>query len=453
MPPKPDLIRQFGLLSFVSILLIAVLSGYSISSFLTAKLLSREATLTAEFIDSVVGTDAIWLAFEGHKRGDAAPRFEYFFRHLSQMPGVVHANIYAADRSVQWATDISLIGREFEANDELDEALGGALSYETGIAGARDGKEEHQHLDDVRGGLHFVEIYMPVWNAARDRVLGVVELYKEPRELDRSIVEAVQLVWFIALASAGVLFSSLFWVAKRVKRVIDEHNQRLVETESLSMIGETASAVAHAMRNPLASIRASAELTLSDDLDGARESARDIINEADRLDRWARDLLQFSRAGGEQARPVDVAALLAEVVDEHRGMVAARRQELYCDIAPGPLWVRADATPLAQVFGNLLVNAVEAMGDGGRLELSAGIAGEAGEKRLRVAVRDTGGGLPESMRKRLFKPFATSKPQGTGLGLALSQRLVRRYGGELALEDRPGDGVTAIVTLPVGGAP
>lgn len=448
MKKNLNLTRQFGFLSLVVILLIALISGYAMARFLTAKLLSREATLTAEFIDSVVITDRLWRPFEAHERGEPTPEFEYFFHHISRVPGVVHANIYGTDRRLLWATERAGIGQQFAENDELDAALEGRLAYETGVTGQDDGKEEHARLDDVDTGMHFVEIYVPVRNVAGDRVVGVVELYKEPKALHQSIIEAVELVWIIALISAAVLYAALYWIVKRAGQVIDDQNRQLVETESLSMIGETASAVAHAMRNPLASIRASAELTLSDDIDGARESARDIIGETDRLERWARDLLRFSRAGSEYGHgSADVVTLLNEQVAEHRATLDRANVSVDSELAAGPLRVDVDPVPLAQVLGSLFVNAIEAMPSGGRITLSAGPY-PTDARRVQVTISDTGGGLPAAMEGRLFKPFATTKPNGTGLGLALAKRLVQYYDGQLVLNNLSSEGLSATLVLP-----
>lgn len=447
MNGKHSLIRQFAVSSLVSILLIVLLFGYSSSRFLTDKLLTREATLTAEFITSVVNTDELWRIFEHRGHGDTTLQVDYFYRHLLHVPGVVHANIYDVDQRILWTADQKMIGKKFGPNEELSEALKGRFVYETGIVGAARDKEEHQQLLRDKMGMHFVEIYTPVWNESHDRVVGVVELYKAPRVLSQSIQEAHRLVWTVALISAVLLYLALFWIVRRASHTIEEQHRRLVESESLSMIGETASAVAHAMRNPLASIRASAELTLNDDLAGARESAQDIITEADRLDRWARNLLEFSRVGTDPVSSVDAVEVLEKVLEEHRPMIDAHAIELHNNIPDGPLRVVADATPLAQIFGNLLVNSIEAMANGGRLDVVADASTDGRNPVLKVVIRDTGGGLPSSIRGRLFKPFTTTKPQGTGLGLALSQRLLRHYGGDLTIDDQPGIGVTATVRL------
>jgi len=263
-------------------------------------------------------------------------------------------------------------------------------------------------------------------------------------------VEGQRLIWLSALGAGVLLFAVLFQIVKRAGRIMNEQHQRLVESERLTMVGETASAVAHAMRNPLASIRACAELTLTDDLDGARESANDIISEADRLDRWARELLEFSRADGGETERVDVNALVAAVLDNHEADLRRGNVTLRFEAAPQTLAVRANPAPLSQVIGNLVMNAIEAMQDGGTLTVITALE-PAGRGPVVVRVRDTGPGLSIAMQGRLFRPFATTKPNGTGLGLALSQRLVQRYDGTLSLDSEPGQGVTATVRLPQFG--
>jgi len=448
MTPHLSLTRQFALFSFTGILLIALLSGFVISRFLTNKLLYREATLTREFVDSTVIADQAWKHF---RSGRISPAFERFLHRIATMPDVIRVEAYDTDGTILWATHTTLVGRHSEGNPELARALQGHLVYEHGIAGA-PGKEEHRHMDEVRQGLHFVETYIPVWNAEHNEVVGAVEIYKQPRVLHDAIVEGQRLVWGIALLGALVLFLSLFEIFKRASRIMAEQHARLTETETLGMIGETASAVAHAMRNPLASIRASAELTLSDDLAGAQESAHDIIDETDRLDHWARELLEFSHIddNGTGLRRVDISALLRGVISDHQPMLDQANISIDARLDDQDLWVDANATPLRQVFGNLIVNAIEAMSPGGRLTITARRTGGRSTRKAGVEVRlsDTGPGLSDKAAARLFKPFATTKPNGTGLGLPLARRLVARYHGSLNIDSVAGRGLTAIVRLP-----
>jgi signal transduction histidine kinase len=442
-----NLTRQFALLSFLCILSISLVSGWVLSRFLTDTLLTREATLSQEFVDSIVQTEGTWKYFLDGRREAGRQILDSFFGQLANMPDVVRANVYGADLSVLWSSDAALIGQRFGDNDELESALSGNLIFESGIVGHTE-KAEHHDLEPEQLGLRFVETYIPIWDGQHTQVVGAVELYKLPRVLQESITRGQRLVWFNALFGGVLLFLSLFWIVMRANHIMMRQHQRLLESENLSMIGETASAVAHSMRNPLASIRASAELTLTDDLEGARESAADIISEADRLDRWARELLQFSGSDHGASELIDLPALVHEVLEEHRALLERTHVALQVEMSDKAAVVEANRSPLSQVVGNLITNAVEAMGGDGTLTVSIHQRGTR-PGMVVLSISDTGGGLAPEIRDKLFRPFSTTKPNGTGLGLALSKRLIERYLGTLEIDNNPGVGVSAVVSLPI----
>jgi signal transduction histidine kinase len=308
---------------------------------------------------------------------------------------------------------------------------------------------EHGHFAEKLHGLRFVETYIPVWNRDHSQVVGAVELYRVPLMLHQSIHEAQRFVWMGALIGGTLLFVTLYWIVRRAAMVMENQQRRLIEAESFSVIGQTASAITHAMRNPLSSIRACAELSLTDDLEGVRESARDIMDETDRLDRWARDFLMFSVANNEKPEHLDVNRLLKSVVKEHEPVLKRSSIFLQLVLAEEPLLVEANFIPLTQVFGNLIINAIEAMGEHGELKISTFL--DALHTNVIVRIVDNGPGIPVEFMDRLFKPFATTKSTGTGLGLALSRHLVEHYHGTLDINSEAGQGVTVTVTLPVSG--
>lgn len=444
---KYNLTKQFGLFSFVSILLLALITGYILSNFVTEKLLWREATLTQEFVDSIVQTDKIYNYFTSQHENGIEPEFSMFFHHLSNMPDVAKAKVYDAEMVVLWDSESTGVGMKDLHNEELALSLQGNLVTEFGLSRSVV-KEEHKNLPSSEDYIHFIETYIPVWNSDRSRVTGVIELYKQPRILHQAIEEGRLLVWGIALMGAVLLFASLFWIVFRGDKIIDRQQNQLIESESLSMIGETASAVAHAMRNSLASIRASAELTMDDDLDGARESATDIMNEADRLNRWAGELLKFSEDGGDKLMTINIVDLLEDVINEHRGVMKKEDVVLKTRFDEPGLLVEASVAPLSQVFGNLVMNAIEAMSGGGDLTIKA-FLNRTDSPAVWIEIIDTGTGLSDEIIDQLFKPFATTKPAGTGLGLALTRRLLTRYDGTVSIHSGAGKGVTARVILPL----
>ena len=443
---KLNLIKQFALLSFSSILLIAMISGYLISGFLTDNLLYREATLTRDFIDSSITSDIGILLSTSEK---IPPQFEILLQRMSKLANVVHLHLYSLNKNIIWSTSTELIGKNFseKGDHELFEAMQGNMAYEKGIVGTdNEDVNEHQIMDKIKQGLHFVGVYIPVWDYQHSEVLYVIEIYKQPEDLHKAILAGQKLVWIIALLGAVLIFVFLFGIFMRANKIMIKQSNKLIESESLSMIGETASAVAHSMRNPLASIRASAELTLVDDLEGARESASDIINETDRLERWARELLNFSHIGSNQVYSVELNKLLNNVIEQHMKMIKNADILLTLDINKKSLMVKADTAPLEQTIGSLIVNAVEAMPSGGELSISATKLNT--DNSIQIQVKDTGAGLTDDVKKQLFKPFFTSKAHGSGLGLALSRRLIEHYHGSLNIENSRDKGVIATIILP-----
>jgi len=437
-----NLVRQFAVLSFVCIALITVVSTIVVSQFLTDKVLQRDATVSKEFIQSIVDAEGTWHLFAQEPGDTPSPELVSFSNHLAKLPDVLRANLYRVDRFVLWSSDPSLIGQLYQDNNELDRALAGRISYETGIEG-KTHKQEHTNL---KQGLRFVEAYLPIWNSDKSAVVGAVELYKVPTALNRTIIEGEWLVWTSAILGGIVLFAGLFWIVQRASRTMEEQQRRLIESEALTMVGETASAVAHSMRNPLAAIRASAELTLSDDLEGARESARDIIHEADRLDQWARDLLHFSNLDAGHLERIDINDVITAVLDEQDANNQRKIIEIQREFARPLPRIHANAAPIEQVLTNLVTNAVEAVGDKGVVRVKTSL--DTNKRKVILTIADNGPGLSTEMTEKVFRPFFTTKSTGTGLGLPLSRRLIEGYGGTLALESAAGRGTTVTVSLP-----
>jgi signal transduction histidine kinase len=253
---------------------------------------------------------------------------------------------------------------------------------------------------------------------------------------------------FLGAAAAGIfLYLALFGLARRADAVMRAQRERLVESEILAAVGEMSSAVAHGIRNPLAAIRSSAELALDAPPEEARESAQDIIAEADRLEVWIRNLLSYSRplAGAHEA--VALPALVDSNLDhfardmEKRGI--SGRSTLARDLPPA----KGDTFLLNQVLHTLIANAVEAIEKDGAIEI-AGIK-IPGQQRIELTVHDSGPGMTAEQLERAFTPFYTTKPKGLGVGLALAKRIVERFGGRITIDSAPGRGTDVCLSMPI----
>ena len=229
--------------------------------------------------------------------------------------------------------------------------------------------------------------------------------------------------------------------------------KELVQAEKTSLLGQLASGLAHEMGTPLNVITGNAQYLLrkTGAEDPARPALEQVIAQAKRIAAMIRRLLDLSRPGEARLVPIDVATLVRQAVEVVPGM--NRRVEVRTEIDPEIPQVLADPKLLEHALLNLVVNACQAMPDGGTLDLEAGVAAaEDGPRELHLRVTDSGGGIPSADLGRVFEPFFTTKPpsEGTGLGLAIAERIVRQHGGRLAVASIPGEGATFTIILPCG---
>jgi len=225
------------------------------------------------------------------------------------------------------------------------------------------------------------------------------------------------------------------------RRRMDDHLQR---TDRLATVGTIAAGIAHEIKNPLAGVQGALELLVEECQDHDRRDLFErMLEEIRRVQRTVQSLLAFARPRPVQPRVADLGALLADVAALLEP--ACRRQgiELRTRVAAGTGSFVLDPEQIRQVLVNLVTNAMEATGRGGTVELSAAPLPEG--DGVVLAVQDDGPGVAPEVAGRLFEPFVTTKLHGTGLGLAVAQRIVEEHGGEIQVESTPGRTIFHIV--------
>jgi signal transduction histidine kinase len=191
--------------------------------------------------------------------------------------------------------------------------------------------------------------------------------------------------------------------------------------------------------------------TLLDDFEDTDEDQKkklleDIFTQVQRASATVRNLLDFTRKDHPVFTPISIPELLRASVRLVSNELALAGVEVTVETPPDLPRVNGNPRNLEQVFLNLFLNAMEAMPDGGQLDITA----TQGDRFVRVAVRDTGSGIPAEHLDQIFEPFFTTKEagEGTGLGLSVSYSIVEKHGGRLAVESQPGEGTTFTVSLP-----
>lgn len=227
---------------------------------------------------------------------------------------------------------------------------------------------------------------------------------------------------------------------------IKELEKSLIRHEKLAAIGSLSAGVAHEIRNPLSSIKGLATYfrDLFPEGSDSRDTANVIIKEVDRINRVIRDLLEFSRSSELSKSETDLSSLIEHIMRLMAMDALARGIEISSDISPD-LKVSLDIDRISQVLINLLRNGVESMEKNGRLTIKA----SASEKNdLYLEIADTGKGIPQNDIARIFDPYFTTKKDGTGLGLAVAQKIIEAHGGNIKVRSALGSGTTFSIEIP-----
>lgn len=223
--------------------------------------------------------------------------------------------------------------------------------------------------------------------------------------------------------------------------------QELSQRRALAAVGEFAASLAHEVRNPLTSIRVDLqrmEEKLPQDEETPELMAR-TLRKIDALNRSVSGALQVARSGSVKLETIDLRTPLRAAVQMALPAFQEREAELDSAGVEGePIKVKGDAAALERLFLNLLLNAAQALEEGGRANVTAHPL----EEEVRVMIQDTGKGIESEDLERIFEPFFSSRPDGTGLGLPIARRIAQAHGGELSVESEAGAGTTVTVRLP-----
>ena len=449
--------RWFAVLGLIAISAVSIGTASVLSRIMADRMLHRDGVVSMEFVQGLLKTQDIQPFFQIHMQEKnpagteiALPardsRLEQFFAQIAAMPNVLHANVYNVEHRVIWSSNTSAKDRIMPDNEELDEALEGKLVIESSAGNLTSPtKPEHFFLDKPHE--RFVENYIPVFDAQKKTILGVVEIYKSPAPIFATIDTLIRWIWLCALLNGALLFVSLFWIMRRAERVMRHQQRQLVANESMVAVGEMAAAVAHGIRNPLASIRTSAELWADVKSDDAQEQAQDIVSEVDRLELWVRSLLTYANQGRAKLESIDLNDMVTMAVEGYQRELARLNIQTKFELYEGMPRIIGDSGLLVQMLNSLIANAIEAMPRGGTFAMRSRLAEN--KQSIELEISDNGVGMAPEQLQKIFQPFSTSKRKGLGLGLALVKRTMERIGGSIRIASQIGRGTQATLVFPV----
>jgi len=248
-------------------------------------------------------------------------------------------------------------------------------------------------------------------------------------------------------------FSNLAMALNRMVHEIQHRQEMLIQSHKLQAVGTLTAGVAHELNNPLNNIMLTADIFLEEykDLTDEKrlEMIKDLVDQAERSKRIVSNLLDFARESEIKSETLDIEELLKETVGLAANQIKLSKVKIKTDILPNLPSLHGDRQQLSQVFLNLILNALDAMPQGGLLYLSARPSKE--RNFIEVHVSDTGVGIPEHILPSIFDPFFTYKKtrkEGIGLGLSVSIGIIRRHGGDIRVTSNVGKGSSFAVLLP-----
>lgn len=294
-------------------------------------------------------------------------------------------------------------------------------------------------------------VYVPVLDPDTDGVAAVLCLTAGRdflAELD-AVGEAMTALTIIST----ILILLIGWLVYRLLNRQKKYERQAAHADRLSSLGTLAAGFAHEVRNPLEIIGACTEdleRTLRESSAPAQtqEACRDILEEVERLNRLVGQFLQYSRAdatdasGGQSSVAQSISSALAML--RHPAEKKKVSLSLSTTFASNDDRASISESALRQIIINLVLNAIQASPEDGRVEIEA----SADHNSIRIAVSDNGPGISSAVRARLFEPFFTTRSEGSGLGLAIAHQLARATGGSLDYLDRPGTGACFVLLLP-----
>jgi signal transduction histidine kinase len=281
---------------------------------------------------------------------------------------------------------------------------------------------------------------------ARSRVMGILSVEGEGAYTfdmrDEKILSTLAIQIAVALENAH-----LYEAEREQRKLLEQSQAQLVQSEKLAATGRLTASLAHEINNPLQAIHNSLQIMLAYEIDeDEKEEYLSMVNEdVTRLINMVERMLDFARKPQQKKKVLDINQIIEKTFNLSYKYLQHSNIKLAKHLGPDLPPVRINEGEMKQVFLNLLVNAVDAMEDGGKLEVSSYRENE----HLEVVFSDTGKGIAAEDMDRIFEPFFSTKEEGTGLGLSTSYKIIQQHGGDLEVRSEKGRGSTFTVRLPL----
>jgi len=367
---------------------------------------------------------------------------------LSKLQGLMDvekAFVYLADRS-ELSRSFSLVDQTGNSGSSLPALAANGITVQWFRANRQmlffeENKEVTDYLRVELQSFLDLEVNLGCPLISMDRLIGMVFLHLNQVPLNPIQIANLQ----VLNRQAGLAFENALLFKERLRQ-----NERMFRAEQLATMGQFAAGIAHELRNPLTAIRSTIqylENEFEQDTD-QRKLAHDILDEVDRLNNIVGNLLSLARPAESNPEEIDICREIERCVNFIETKARSQNIKLETNFEQDLPKLRFDQAELRQVLLNVMMNGLQSMPEGGLLLIKASRI--AGSDRMLIQVGDEGPGIPADLRHKVFDPFFTTKAGGTGLGLAICNSIVKRYNGEIWIEQTKSGGTEVKISLPVG---
>ena len=341
-------------------------------------------------------------------------------------------------------------GKSFNVQVSQTNPEDSLTSCEGGCAlGLEDGCPVSDQLNRDPRTYSFATV--PLWG--KGKVIGVILVDNLFNQNPISEEDLRFLTMFSNQAGMAIENARLYRNLEEMHEELKETQSLLVHHEKMAALGELSNTIAHEIKNPLVSIGGFAR-RLHRTVTGEGPEKRytqTIMVEVARIEKILDDILQYTHKDSPVSKACDLQAILENSLSMISDEYNTERLQVVKEFSPDLPKVMGDDRQLKQAFSNLFINACQAMNGDGTLSIRAYLASRNGTSHLRVEVKDTGNGIDPERLDNIFNPFYSTKESSLGMGLAIVHKIVTSHGGQIEVDNRPGDGATFIVTFPIEG--
>lgn len=448
-------LQRFAAVSLLLIVATLAATSQTQAAFFREAVIGREAVIVRDMVAALALKELAAEDMPRYADPVTQARFAQSFGILKNLSGVARIKVFDGTGTILWSDAPKLIGKHVTTHEhDLDEAIHGRTRAVVNPA------HRESHADEGLPEHELIEFYVPfrIDQPGHAPAPGAVSLYRSAKELNFTIRRGLALLWLVSGLGGLLLFAALYWLFRSVvrrqraaesefARLSSEH-ERIVQMEKLSAMGQMVGEIAHQFNNPLVGVinlaqRAERQL---DNPQRVKELLGEIRHAGEHCSGFVRRMLEFTRMSHSEPQATDLADLARETIAFFRQTVVEGPGVAFA--APVEACViTADPVLLRHALFNLIHNAAQA-DPVGPVEVSLARKSLAGRDGYELAVADHGPGLSAEVAKKLFTPFFSTRPGGTGLGLSVAQHIVVQHGGVIRAEANPGGGARFVAWLP-----